>query len=285
MNDQAARLRRKIEMKQNPKQAKTICVISGKGGVGKSNTSLNFALELVNHGKKVLLFDLDVGMGNIDILLGTHARKTILDMFNGFESIHDIIEVENNGLAYISAGSGLNEFFSLDDSKKDFFMNQYTELIGLYDYILFDMGAGIHTDSLFFILAADECIVITTPEPTSITDAYSVIKHIIKHQGKMPIQVIMNRSLSQKTGEQALERFRQVIKQFLQVDIIKMGILPEDQAVSQAVVKQKPYIFNEKLSITKALKQITANYLKNTTELNSIHPTFIQKLKQLLIER
>lgn len=284
-NDQATQLRRKIEKLNNPKQAKTICIISGKGGVGKSNFAVNFALDLIYNGKKVLIFDLDVGMGNIEILLGKSAKKNINDMFNGNDSIHSIIEVYKNGLAFIAGGSGLNELFTLNDQKKQFFINQYNELIHSYDYIIFDMGAGIHSDSLFFILAADECIVVTTPEPTSITDAYSMVKQIINNRGRVPIRVIMNRCPSQKNGEQMLEQFRKVIQQFLQVDISKMGILPEDKAVTLAVFHQEPYIFNEKLPITKALKQITANYLNNTFTLNSIQPKFIQKLKQLLIER
>lgn len=112
-----------------------------------------------------------------------------------------------------------------------------------------------------------------------------MVKQIINNRGRMPIRVIMNRCPSQKNGEQMLEQFRKVIQQFLQVDISKMGILPEDKAVTLAVFHQEPYIFNEKLPITKALKQITANYLNNTFTLNSIQPKFIQKLKQLLIER
>ncbi|RKQ37502.1 MinD/ParA family protein [Oceanobacillus halophilus] len=287
MNDQAARLRRKIEMAKNPKHAKTLCVISGKGGVGKSNIALNFSLELMNKNKKVLLLDLDVGMGNIDILLGLNANKTILNMLNDDESIHNIIEVTNYGLAYIAAGSGLNEFLLMDDTKREYFLNQFSELTNLYDYIIFDMGAGLHSDSLFFVLAADECIVVTTPEPTSITDAYSAIKHIVNNKEDMPIQVIMNRSFSQKNGEQTLERFKQVVHQFLQVDILKMGILPEDKAVNTAVINQVPYIFNEKATITKAMKQITSNYLHNITDFESTNTptTFIQKLKQLLTER
>lgn len=285
INDQANQLRRQIEMLKNPKQAKTICIISGKGGVGKSNLAVNFALDLIHKGKKVLIFDLDIGMGNIEILLGKSAQKNIHDMFNDNESIHRIIEVHDNGLAFIAGGSGLNELFTLNDQKKQFFIDQYKELVQSYDYIIFDMGAGIHSDSLFFILAADECIVVTTPEPTSITDAYSMIKQIIHNQGRMPIRVIMNRCLSQKHGEQSLEQFRKVIKQFLHIDILKMGILPEDKAVTRAVIHQEPYIFNGKLSVTKALKQLTVNYLNDTSELNSIHPKFIQKLKQLLIER
>lgn len=287
MHDQAASLRRRLEMSKHPKQAKTISIISGKGGVGKSNIAINFSLELIRSKKKVLLFDLDVGMGNVDILLGSHARKTIIDMFAEHLSIHDIIESGPNTLSYIAGGSGLNSFFMMDHHKQGFFFEQYKELVQLYDYIIFDIGAGATEDSLFFILASDECIVVTTPEPTSITDAYGMIKHVVHHQSNMPIYVIMNRALSQKDGIKSLERFKLVITQFLQVDVQMMGILPDDPSVSKAVRKQVPYVLlNERSAISKAMKQLTANYLSKLDDVNNLRPaSFVQKLKQLMTER
>ncbi|MFD1850363.1 MinD/ParA family protein [Oceanobacillus bengalensis] len=288
INDQAARLRRQIENNKNPKQAKTLCIISGKGGVGKSNIAVNFSLELINNGKKVLLIDLDVGMGNVDILLGLHAKKTIFDMFHENLLIHDIIEVGPNNLAYIAGGSGLQDFFSMDENKKSFFITQYNELVDMFDFIIFDMGAGIQAESLFFILSADECIVVTTPEPTSITDAYSAIKHVISNQRNMPIYVIMNRSISKKSGKQALNRFSGVIEQFLQIKVRQLGILPDDKAVVQSVIKQVPYLLlNERSDVSKALKELTFNYLSDGEGMDKDRSasSFVKKLKQYLMER
>lgn len=285
MDDQATHLRRKVDAQKKSKQARTVCITSGKGGVGKSNFAVNFALELISHGKEVLIIDLDIGMGNIDILLGSLSKKTIYDMFQNQESIFSIIEKGKKGVDYIAGGSGISDFLLLDHAKKEYFIEQFSELSIAYDYIIFDMGAGIDPDSLFFILSAEELIVITTPEPTSITDAYSVIKQLVHHQANMPMQVIMNRSASQKSGEQALVEFKHVIKKFLQVDIIEMGILPEDKAVSRAVMKQVPYYYNEKSQVAKALKEITFNYLHSKKDFHSIKPNFIQRLKQFLTER
>lgn len=287
MNDQAMNLRLKLQQSRDPKQATTISIVSGKGGVGKSNFALNFSLELLKTGKKVLLFDLDVGMGNIDILLGLNASKTIIDMFDQQLKIHDIIENGPNNLSYIAAGNGLSSFFDLDDNKKDYFLEQYKELVSLYDYIIFDMGAGASQESLFFIVSSDECIVITTPEPTSITDAYGMIKHIVNNQGKMPIYVVMNRSLTQKSGKKALERFQRVISQFLHIEIHQMGILPYDRTVSTAVIRQIPYsILNENAAISKAIRQIVANYSQRAFTTNKKETTsFVKRLKQLLVER
>lgn len=287
MNDQAMNLRRKLQQSKSPKQAKTISIVSGKGGVGKSNFALNFSLELLKVDKKVLLFDLDVGMGNIDILLGLHAKKTIVDLFDQQLKVHDIIEEGPNNLSYIAAGNGLSDFFTLNDTKKDYFLDQYNELVQLYDYIIFDMGAGATQESLFFIVASDECFVITTPEPTSITDAYGMIKHIVNNQGNMPIYVVMNRSLSLKSGKKALGRFQRVISQFLAVEIHQMGVLPDDRTVSTAVSRQIPYsILNENAEISKSLKQIATNYSQNSFQINKRESvSFVQRLKRLLVER
>ncbi|WP_342447712.1 MinD/ParA family protein [Lentibacillus salicampi] len=287
MCDQAEKLRRRLQDVTIPVHGKTIAVVSGKGGVGKSNVALNFSLELLNRGKKVLLLDLDVGMGNIDILLGLSSEKTIVDLFTGHLSIHDIIESGPRGLAYIAAGSGLDHFLTLDAAEKESFFLQYEELITLYDYIVFDIGAGATEDSLSFVVASDECIVVTTPEPTSITDAYSMIKHIVIYRPDMPISVIMNRAKSAKSGEQALSRFQRVIKQFLNTEIQKLGILPDDKTVSDAVIRQIPFILlNEKSHISRAVKGIVDDYLMEKSNLSKkASASFVQRLKLLMLGR
>ncbi|WP_099158115.1 MinD/ParA family protein [Virgibacillus ndiopensis] len=287
MRDQATNLRHKLSISKNPKHAKTISIVSGKGGVGKSNFALNFSLELVKQQNKVLLFDLDVGMGNIDILMGLKAEKTIVDMFNEQLYIYDIIEKGPEDLAYIAAGSGLTDFFSMDQTKMEFFLKQYNGLVQMYDFIIFDMGAGATHDSFAFIRSSDECFVITTPEPTSITDGYGMIKHIVNNTKKMPIYVVMNRSASKKHGLKALDRFAGVIRQFLHVDVRLMGVLPDDKTVQTAVTRQIPYLLlNDKAAISKSMKQIVSNYLSNSVALSTTEPlSFVQKIKQLMIER
>lgn len=287
MNDQAASLRRKLQIAKDPRTAKTISIVSGKGGVGKTNFAVNFSLELIDKGKKVLLIDLDVGMGNIDILLGLYAKKTIIDMLDNRLSIHDIIEIGPNNLSYIAGGSGLTNFFTMSPEKLEYFFEQYNELVEIYDYILFDMGAGATSESILFILASDECIVITTPEPTSITDGYSMIKHIINNQQNMPIYVVMNRSLSDKSGKQSLVRFEKVVSQFLHVNVHLMGVLPEDKVVNTAVMRQTPYVLlNRRSAISRAIRQLVDSYLSDRKELDNAKPfSFIEKLKQLVRER
>lgn len=282
MTDQARNLRKRIKFSANQKQGKTIAVISGKGGVGKSNIALNFSLELLNRNKKVLIIDLDMGMGNINILLGVQPERTIVDLFNERLSIFDIMEKGPHNLHYIAGGSGLNDFIRLDEEKREFFYEQFKELVDSYDYIIFDMGAGISQDSIFFILAADECIVVTTTEPTAFTDAYSAIKQVVNHGGNMPIHVILNRARSKKDWV-TLERFQRVVKQFLHRDIQPLGVIPEDRIVSEAVIKQTPYaLLNEKAPASRSIRKLTDHFLSGTEDIPyHEEPAFIQRLKKL----
>ncbi|SFA77301.1 flagellar biosynthesis protein FlhG [Lentibacillus halodurans] len=284
IHDQAAKLRRKLGMTQRLREAKTISVVSGKGGVGKSNVALNFSLELLRHGKKVLLFDLDIGMGNVDVLLGLDTHTTIADMFAEQLSVHEIIKTGPRGLAYVSGGSGLNDLLTLDRTMQNYFFQQFEELIYIYDYIIFDMGAGATHDSLSIVAASDEGIVLTTPEPTAITDAYGMIKHIVNHKPDLPLSVIMNRTASAKNGQQALERFHRVIQQFLNKEVRKLGILPDDKTVSTAVIRQIPFVLlNEKAAVSKGIKKIVASYLEDKPEADdNASISFIQKIKQLM---
>ena len=286
MHDQAESLRRHMQKKNNLRYAKTLSVISGKGGVGKSNVALNFCLQLINHDKKVLLFDLDFGMGNVDILLGLHANKTIVDMFNEKLSACEVIERGPGGLDYIAGGSGLNSIFKADSNVMDYFFKQYDQLIDMYDYIIFDMGAGATEESIRFILASDECIVVTTPEPTSITDAYGMIKFILTRRPSMTIHAVMNRSRSVKSGYDALMRFKKVVFQFLNADIHPMGILPEDKNVPEAVIRQTPFIlYNDASPVPEAMKKLPIGYMTNSPAIPKERTSFVQRLKQLLIKR
>lgn len=283
MNDQARSLRRKMETSSEPKEGKTIAIISGKGGVGKSNVALNFSLELMNQRKKVIIFDLDVGMGNINILLGLQPKYTIIDLFDKQLSIFDLIEQGPQELSYIAGGSGLSQFMQMDENKKEFFYQSYQEVVDRYDYIIFDMGAGVTADSLFFILAADECLVVTTGEPTSITDAYSMIKQVITNGGSMPIYTILNRAKSQEEVS-ALIRVKEVVKQFLKVDIHPLGVIPEDRYVMDAVIRQVPFtLLNEKSPATKSIKKLVSNYLQAPKKAQlTYQSSFLNRLKNLL---
>ncbi|WP_255437561.1 MinD/ParA family protein [Thalassobacillus sp. CUG 92003] len=285
--DQAEQLRNKFKFSQaGLKRAKTIAITSGKGGVGKSNFSLNFALSLIEKGKRVLLFDLDIGMGNIDVLLGLAANHHFTDMFYENLAIHDIIESGPNTLSYISGGSGLSGIFNLDSQRYKQFIEQFELLVSHYDYILFDMGAGATDDSLAFISAADETIVVTTPEPTSITDAYAMIKHINLRNKHALIHLLINRVDSEKEGRRAFTRLQSVVSRFLECDVILLGILPDDKHVKQAVSEQTPFILRyQKCQVSKSLHRLTRTFVDDRKAPPSpTSSSFLTKLKRLVTE-
>ncbi|MFD1018201.1 MinD/ParA family protein [Thalassobacillus hwangdonensis] len=284
MTDQAQRLREILEQRKQTGRARTIAITSGKGGVGKSNFALNFSMELINLGKRVLLFDLDIGMGNIDILIGKSPTYTILNLFDEKLSIHDIIESGPNSLSYIAGGSGFTDFFKLTDEKFRYFTQEFDKLQQTYDYIIFDMGAGATQDSLHFILAADEVIVVTTPEPTSLTDAYAMIKHVHRSRSDQSIRILINRAANKSEGHETIDRLTSVVRKFLDREIEALGILPDDKTVSKAVIQQVPYTqFDKRSSISKALVEVAGDFVSGTnTEEKRQESSFLFKLKELL---
>ncbi|MBO9599783.1 MAG: P-loop NTPase, partial [Cohnella sp.] len=180
MNDQAEALRHLVHTTSSDlaKATRIITITSGKGGVGKSNFSLNFAMALQKRGFSVLVFDADISFANIDVLLGTPAQYNLIHLLNGEKSIWDIIQTGPNGLQFIAGGSGFKDLVRLSDQEIEYFAQQIGKLNGHVDFIVFDTGAGLSKETVRFITAADETIVVTTPEPTSITDAYALIKMI-----------------------------------------------------------------------------------------------------------
>lgn len=287
MRDQADALRKKIRLKGDSHSTRTIAVVSGKGGVGKSNFSLNFAISLSTKGHKVLLFDMDVGMGNIDILLGNSSKFSIIDFFEENESLQNIVMEGPNKLHYIAGGTGLNRLFKLDDEMVHSFMDQFAQLLGDYEYIIFDMGAGVTEESLHFIMSVDEIITITTPEPTSITDAYAMLKHINMRNETLPFLIVVNRVHAEKDGVETFNRLQVVAKRFLGKELIHLGIIPDDKAIQRAVTRQKPFILDKKNPASKALLQMTERYeehsFKELQTTNAFH--FVSKLKRFLFER
>jgi flagellar biosynthesis protein FlhG len=288
MEDQAEHLRAIVNEQKSSVQPKTIAVVSGKGGVGKSNFSLNFAISLTKKGHSVLVFDLDIGMGNIDILMGLSSTYSIADFFtNGVPLKHMITQVPE-GIHYISGGSGLSQLTNINQELFEIFTEQFSILLKDYEYIIFDMDAGINENSLRFILSVDEVIVITTPEPTSITDAYAAMKYITMKNNTIPFLIIVNRAQSEKEGIFTFNRISKVLTHFLNKNATLLGVLPDDQIISQAVRKQTPFIeLNEKAPASKALSKITEMYCQwdfnQPSTYNKLN--FAAKLKRFLFER
>lgn len=237
-------------------QTRVVSVISGKGGVGKSNISLNFALALRKLGKKVILFDLDIGMANLDILMGMMPTYTIVDMVEKNLSVWDIIEHGTGGLPFIAGGSGLKEFFRLNDHQSEHFLNELEKLSNEFDTIIFDIGAGMTEEALKFVLASNEAIIVTTPEPTSMTDAYAALKVVFQNEAEIPVRILVNRAKSDREGHETASRLKHVTDKFLHQKIRTFSVLPDDRVVSDAVKAGVPFLFYSPRSpVTRAVME------------------------------
>ncbi|HZG61074.1 MAG TPA: MinD/ParA family protein [Anoxybacillus sp.] len=288
MRDQAESLRMLLNRMDKETKTKAIAVISGKGGVGKSNFSLNFSLMLSKRGFNVLLFDMDIGMGNIDILLGQSSHVSIIDMFNKGLSIRNLIKKGPENLSFIAGGTGLTKIFTMNQEKVNYFIDQLQSVSHEYDYMIFDMGAGISEDRLQLLMAVHEIFVITTPEPTAITDAYATMKYIHMLEKNIPFYLIVNRAQTDKEGRETLIRLTNAMKQFLGKEITKLGMLPEDRAVSKAVARQTPFLLLDPATkVSRAIVEITDRYLSKNTdaEITTHSFNFFTKLRRFFLER
>ncbi|MEH6838135.1 MinD/ParA family protein [Priestia megaterium] len=289
MNDQAAVLREKVLKKhQNSlRNCKTIAVLSGKGGVGKSNLSLNLSLALTKKKQRVLLFDMDIGMGNIDILIGQTASYTMVDLLEKKLSIQQIIKKGPQDLAYVAGGTGVSSVFEWSPSDLAHLIQELSSLTNQYDYMIFDMGAGMSQSVLKFLKAVDEMIVVTTPEPTSITDAYAAIKLAASYSVSAPVRLIINKTLSDKEGNETYERFNRAVQQFLNISISLLGIVPNDQAVQKAVNRQMPFLLQNpaskaSISLIEMVNMLIPQDNRTTAKTEGM---FIRRLKRFFLER
>jgi len=289
MNDQAAVLREKVLKKhQNSlRNCKTLAVLSGKGGVGKSNLSLNLSLALTKQKQRVLLFDMDIGMGNIDILIGQTASYTMVDLLEKKLSIQQIIKKGPQNLAYVAGGTGISSVFEWSPSDLAHLIQELNSLTNQYDYMIFDMGAGMSESVLKFLKAVDEMIVVTTPEPTSITDAYAAIKLAASYSVSAPVRLIINKTLSDKEGNETYERFSQAVQQFLNVSISLLGIVPNDQAVQKAVNRQMPFLLQNPASKASiSLIEMVSILIPQDNRITAKNEgMFIRRLKRFFLER
>ncbi|WP_020615267.1 MinD/ParA family protein [Paenibacillus daejeonensis] len=265
MNDQAQTLRNMVLVQgeaAGQRPTRIVTVTSGKGGVGKSNFSLNFALALQQMGQRVLVFDADIGMANIDVLMGRNSSYSLYHLLKREKTIWEIVQEGPQGLEYIAGGSGFRDLLDLDQEQLDYFSEQIGKLHGHYDVILFDTGAGLSKETVRFITAAQETIVVTTPEPTSITDAYALIKMVHAMGEQAAFKLVVNRAVDRKEGKHTADKIGLVARQFLQTDIPMLGIVPDDSLVPKAVKKQVPFtIAAPDGSASRAIAQIARDFI------------------------
>lgn len=253
------RLEARTPRKPGKKIAKTITVTSGKGGVGKTSLVANMAICLSQAGQKVIVLDADLGLANIDVVFGVRPKYSLIDVINGDKNIDEIMVQGPRGVQIIAGGSGVTELADIESSKSERLFKQLSFLEDKADFLLIDTGAGINSSVLAFCKAADQVIVITNTEPTSLTDAYGIIKVISSQKATTNVSLMVNRVEDDEEGMQVYERLSKVAKEFLDFDVHLMGILPQDRNMHIAIRQQTPLmIFSPMSPAAKELRQIVS---------------------------
>lgn len=218
-----------------------IAVTAGKGGVGKTNITANLAIELAKH-KRVMLLDADLGLANIDVLLGLPCKKNLSHVISGECDLQDIVVNGPNDVKIIPAASGRENLLNLSSIEHSGLIQAFSDLTDVVDIMLIDTAAGISSNVLTYAQAAQEVIVVVCDEPTSLTDAYALIKVMNKQHGCQRFRVIANMVRDAKEGRDLFTKLTQVTDQFLEVSLDYLGAIPFDECIRQAVKKQKAVI-------------------------------------------
>lgn len=269
--DQASQLRNIIKKNQQPPAAKVITVTSGKGGVGKSSISVNLAIQLRKLGNRVVIMDADFGLANIEVMLGIRPRYNLADLIFKGKRLNEIITPGPEGIGFISGGSGIQELTRLT-SDQIIGLNQSLSLLDeIADIIIIDTGAGIGDSVMEFACSSDETILIVTPEPTSITDAYAVLKALNRRMMEKPgiytIKMLANRVGSLAEGRELYEKLSIVVNKFLKIKVEFLGAVPQDNLLSKAVLKQSPVSISfPKAVSSQALFEIASMIGTNTIQ-------------------
>ena len=244
--DQAENLRSIVKGYQTAPQsmARVITVTSGKGGVGKSNLSVNLAIQLSRIGKRVVVLDVDFGLANVEVMLGIRPKYNLADMIFRGKPLSEIITMGPEHIGFISGGSGIQELSNLNKDQILYLVNKLTQLDEFADVIIIDTGAGIGDTVMEFITCSSEVLLVTTPEPTSITDAYALIKALNQKEGfstnTTALKFVANRVESETEGQDLYRKFNEVILRFLNLKLDYLGNVIQDTNVSKAVMQQKP---------------------------------------------
>ncbi len=244
--DQAEQLRNIIKASSQPQRpvARVITVTSGKGGVGKSNTAINLAIQFRKMGQRVIILDADFGLANIEVMFGAVPKHNLCDLIYQGKNIRDIITWGPMEVGFISGGSGIAGMSNLSRDYLNYIIQNLAELDEMADIIIVDTGAGISDAVLEFLVASGEILLVTTPEPTSITDSYSLLKALSRHprysQEASQIKVLANKVFGEAEAEALYEKLEAVVGRYLKLPITYLGMIPQDTQLAKAVMQQMP---------------------------------------------
>lgn len=273
--DQAEQLRNIIKANNTTSQprpvARVITVTSGKGGVGKSNTAINLAIWMRKMGQRVIILDADFGLANIEIMFGTVPKHNLCDLIYQGKNIKEIITWGPGDIGFISGGSGIAGMANLSRDYLNYIIQNLTQLDAIADVIIIDTGAGISDAVLEFLVASGEILLVTTPEPTSITDSYSLLKALTRHPRfsveESKIKVIANRVSDTEDGEVLFDKLNTVVSRYLKIPLSYLGPIPQDEKLSEAVMQQMPIALqNPNAKSARSYEQMAAKLMNK--ELN-----------------
>jgi flagellar biosynthesis protein FlhG len=238
----------------------TLCITSGKGGVGKTTLSINLGLAMVAAGRRVLLLDGDLGLANLNVMLGIMPRFTIQDVVRGERTLSQIVTPTAYGLDLIAGGSGIAELADLDTQSRDHFLKGFDRLSG-YDVLIVDTGAGIGENVIRFIMACDETLIVTTPHPTSLTDAYGVIKTVLSRESRA-LKLVVNTVNSENDARVVASRLIGVTDKFMKGSLTGIGYVPRDPLIERSILAQKPHLaLNPTAASAQCIREIAKRLL------------------------
>lgn len=264
MDDQATRLRTLVEGKNTQeniyssempswqagcqaadyrpptKEARVIAVTSGKGGVGKTNLVVNLAIAMGKRGRRVVVVDADLGTANVDVLLGTSSRQALMSLVNDGVELEDVLIRGPYGVSYISGGSGMEHAGELSDEQRQVIFDKLAGCDEWADIILVDTGAGVGKNVLDFIMASDEIVLVTTPEPTALTDGYAVLKSYCRLGAQQPIRLVVNRVFDIDESRETASKLICTADKFLHMKLESLGFVLDDANMTRSVRKQVP---------------------------------------------
>ncbi|MFH0728251.1 MAG: MinD/ParA family protein [Pseudomonadota bacterium] len=242
--------------------ARVITVTSGKGGVGKTNITVNLAIQLARKGVKTCIFDADLGLANINILLGVSPEYNLEDVISGEKSLREILVHHETGIDIIPGGTGVEKLAGLASGGLSELIEAFSCLEG-YDILLFDTSAGISREVISFCMASMEVMLVVIPEPTSLTDGYSLLKVLSLNGYREPVKVIVNQAKNERFAEAVFNKFKETVRKYLPLEISYAGCLPADESVAEAVTRQRPFIClypngRASLGITRLVQHVLA---------------------------
>ncbi|MFP4500777.1 MAG: MinD/ParA family protein [Candidatus Hydrogenedentota bacterium] len=281
MVDQAQQLRKLMWNSHNA--ARVIAVTSGKGGVGKSNTSVNLAIALAQQSCRTILLDADLGLANVEVLMGFNAVYTLQDVIDGDRTIREVLVRAPGGIYVVPGTSGLAQVADLPTSARHNVLKGIAELQQMADFIIVDTMAGVGQNAVGFVLAADEVLLVTTPEPSAIVDAYTMLKTIYNNREDAVIRLIVNMAACENQGKAVAAKLANVARQYLGRNLSYLGYVPRDTHVSQAVMQSTPFMLAYPAApATRSIQQIVAHMLHQQGESEPKKETFFRRFAQSL---